>query len=181
MELEAFLSEQERLELMGKIDWSTLARHDQFGGNSLSSHGGSDYRLKTNDFLSDKILERMRWAVNLFAERYGVGQLKITNYWANIFNSGGSLKRHLHAGSVLSGVIFVNVDEKSNPLVFWNPNPHNQFTNFERQTELNFQSYHFVPQNGLMLLWPSWLEHGSGIYDNGSDNRVSISFNTEGL
>lgn len=176
--LEGFISEEERLALLDRVWENDLAPHEEFTGNSVSSHNRSS-EISVNRFLPAEILDRLTRAINNFSEHYGAGRLKIDNYWVNIQNRGSALNRHLHPGSMLSGVLYLNVSETASKLVFWNPNPHHMFTLFDKQTELNWGSYTLKPSNGTLMMWPSWLEHGSGVLDNEMDNRVSLSFNTE--
>ncbi|MBM4056709.1 MAG: hypothetical protein FJ275_00515 [Planctomycetes bacterium] len=176
--LEDFISEEERLALMARVDENDLAPHEEFTGNSVSSHNRSS-EVSVNRFLPAEILDRLTRTINNFSEHYGVGRLKIDNYWVNVQNRGSTLNRHLHSGSVLSGVLYLNVNEAASKLVFWNPNPHHRFMLFDKQTELNWGSYTLKPSNGALMMWPSWLEHGSGVFDNEMDNRVSLSFNTQ--
>jgi len=35
-----------------------------------------------------------------------------------------------------------------------------------------------TPEPGLLLMWPSWLAHGSGDDTNMSTERIVVSFNT---
>ena len=63
----------------------------------------------------------------------------------------------------------VQVDEKSSKLYFKNPN--NIY--FECDEDICI-----TPEPGLLLMWPSWLTHGSGEEKNMSAERIVVSSNT---
>ena len=52
------------------------------------------------------------------------------------------------------------------------------FANFKKQTSLSDRMIGIEPKTGLMLFFPSWLEHGVSKFINGTgDKRIGISFN----
>ena len=103
---------------------------------------------------------------------------KITNAWANIQDKGGILKEHVHANSILSGVIFIKYGEKASKLYFQNPNPFVCYT--DKKEPLNdyaYDWYSLSPKTGDLIIFPSWLKHGSNQQTNLYSNRTVISFN----
>ena len=106
-------------------------------------------------------------------------QNKITNSWFNIQSKGSVLKEHSHPNSVISGALFINVDSKSSKLYFHNPNPLIYYMHTEDSvSEYTQEWYSFKPEIGDLILFPSWLRHGSNHDKNFSTNRAVISFNT---
>ena len=102
-----------------------------------------------------------------------IGNLSILNSWFNVQRPGSRLTLHRHSGSMVSGALFLKVDEKSSPLIFEDPRD---------LATYNFQGYpfeKFYPEPGDLVLFPSWLKHGSEEYINQSDERIVVSFNTE--
>ena len=63
-------------------------------------------------------------------------------------------------------IIYLKVDNNSSKLVFQNP------TSMEGETK------EITPTKGLMLMWPSFLMHGSGTTINKSEERIILGFNT---
>ena len=61
---------------------------------------------------------------------------------------------------------FLKADENSSKLVFQNP------------TSLTKEIHQITPTKGLMVMWPSYLRHGSGDSINKSKERIVLSFNT---
>ena len=75
-----------------------------------------------------------------------------------------TLKYHKHPGSVISGIVVLKADEHSSKLIFKNPST-------EETKEMTLTT-------GLLLMWPSYLMHGSGDSVNESKDRAVLSFNT---
>ncbi len=53
------------------------------------------------------------------------------------------------------------------------------FVGHERPTEFNMEMARFKLDPGDLLLFPSWLKHGSGYEANESELRIMVSLNTE--
>ena len=147
-------------------------------------HGRSSFSTHKNILLSLDLEERMQEKVNEYTDYIKLKPLTITNSWFSIQNVGGMLKEHIHGTSVLSAALYINVDEKSSPLVFENPNPHARF-NYEDICEERclytspFRSLY--PQKGTLVIFPSWLRHGSMYNSNLTPDRTVISFNAHGV
>jgi len=103
----------------------------------------------------------------------------IGNSWLNIQEPGSILKDHIHRNSIISGVLFLNTDEKSTPLYFHNPNPYLYYSPIkdEHHTQYSFEWYSFTPAIGDLILFPSWLKHGSNQIKNKLKDRMVLSFN----
>jgi len=103
---------------------------------------------------------------------------KIGNSWFNIQDEGSILKEHTHAGSILSGSLFINVGQNASKLYFHNPNPFVSYINKkEPASDYTFESYYVAPKKGDLIIFPSWLKHGSNQDQNFYKNRTVISFN----
>tara|TARA_R110000765_G_scaffold367314_1_gene457478 strand:- start:52 stop:612 length:561 start_codon:yes stop_codon:yes gene_type:complete len=103
---------------------------------------------------------------------------KIDDSWFNIQDKESVLKEHIHPNSILSGGLFINVGKKASKLYFHNPNPFVSYT--ETKEPLNTYSYDwysFDPKKGDLVIFPSWLKHGSNQNKNFYNNRTVISFN----
>ena len=103
---------------------------------------------------------------------------KIINSWFNIQDKESILKEHLHSNSVLSGALFINVGEKASKLYFHNPNPFIYYTDREEPAnDYSYEYYYFTPKKGDLIIFPSWLRHGSNHNKNFYNNRTVVSFN----
>lgn len=144
------------------------------GDKNISSFNKTDDILFKIKGLNNKILQKS----NEYSKRSGFYLInKITNSWFNIEEKGSGLKRHSHPNSILSGVIYIQCDSNSHPLYFYNPNPFVTYSKTNTSTDYSYEWIKFSPKQGDMLIFPSWLQHGSDDEINLSNNRTVISFN----
>ena len=103
---------------------------------------------------------------------------KIRNSWFNIQEEGSILKEHSHPGSILSGSLFINVGQNASKLYFHNPNPFVSYIDKkEPANDYTYDNYYVAPKKGDLIIFPSWLRHGSNQDQNFYKNRTVISFN----
>ena len=81
----------------------------------------------------------------------------VSMLWANINNKGDYNISHTHPHSHYSGVYYVRTPKNSGNLYF-------------------DESYEIIPEEGMLYMWESHLEHGVNKNKTNKD-RVSISFN----
>jgi len=158
-----------------------LSPHNALSGNAISSHSVKSVILSDMNHivsLNDRICE----IVNEFRKQYGIMKLEIDNSWMNVQEPDSKLNFHSHPDSVISGAIYVNVDDDSSKLYFYNPNPYVDYVNYfndpEMHTYLNYKTIYLKPNNGDLILFPSWIRHGSEDL-NKTIHRTVISFNTK--
>lgn len=169
-----FISESERIDILGNILKSPHQRHGALLGDAKSTHGNSNDRLDIDPSIISKIDQQ----VIAFSQLIGYGtNLSIVDIWSNIQKKGSQLIAHQHPESKVSGALYINVDSKSSNLYFHNPNPYVKYGMYEEESQFNFSLYKFTPVNGMLILFPSWLEHSSNYEKNMTDKRVVISFN----
>ena len=153
--------------------------HGALSKNAKTSLGGHD-GITDNIIQSTKLDDKLKPFLEKYTEIYGIHPVRIFNSWYTIQDKGSILKDHIHPTSIVSGIIYVNVDDKSNETYFYNPKDTELYwKNVNRDTEYNEDWVSFIPEKGDMILFPSWLRHGSNYKENESDNRIIISFNTE--
>lgn len=107
---------------------------------------------------------------------------KMSCMWANIHDNGFSHQKHVHPNSNFSGVVYLDIPKGSNGgyTVFEDPRPAAAmwYTTFNKSNGISDRNYWIKPITGTMLIFPSWVEHGTQPYYNDSgQNRVSLSFN----
>ena len=103
---------------------------------------------------------------------------KISNSWFNIQDKGSIFKEHVHSSSILSGGLFINVGKNASKLYFHNPNPFVSYTAItEPSNTYTHEWYCFNPKKGDLIIFPSWLKHGSNQDKNFYKDRTVISFN----
>lgn len=102
--------------------------------------------------------------------------LRITQSWLSISETGQSHHRHAHANSFLSGVFYLqtNATDKIN---FYRPNFNQIKFTPETHNIFNCESWWFDATVGKLIIFPSSLEHDVPTVQ-GSLKRISLSFNT---
>ena len=112
------------------------------------------------------------------------------NWWFNVMHGGDTTNPHGHSpGPVWSGVYYVKVPAGSGKLHFtYNrmhiKEPMRDITSgsilpeqsYFKYIGHNFQDVEITPVEGMMVIFPSWLDHRVGMQQS-NNQRVSISFN----
>ena len=146
----------------------------------LVDGGKTDFNVDCY-ILDDPNLINLRTSIedclNDYSIRLGVDNIVIQNSWSSITEVGGRLELHRHEGCVVSGVFYPKLNEPISPLIVKSPISQNQM--FEiYNPESNVQNRHhyntIVPQSGMLVLFPSWLEHKTDVE---VCRRNIISFN----
>jgi uncharacterized protein (TIGR02466 family) len=175
-----FLNNDQCEEIINFSKNINLKKQDSLDGDALSSHYLEDDILNKITLLKncDDIFANLEEHIKNYTDKIGCGKCRITNSWINIQKKDSKLLKHTHPDSIISGVIYLNTDEKSSKLYFYNPNQIISWTRRELNTCYNNEYQYIVPKNGDLFLFPSWLSHGSHIDINNTDERMALSFNT---
>lgn len=181
--VENFLSEVQTQDIKNYCKSKQVYPHGLMNDFGKSSYDGHTNFLRkiTESVPSCSNLESIVGnAVESMCKEIGLGSVGFTNSWFNIQTAGGKLDMHTHPMSVISGTLYINVDEHSSPFVIENPNTYLKFCGMWQGPE-TFYSAKFVslqPTSGSLLLFPSYLNHGSNGIKNNTNERIAISFNT---
>lgn len=107
-------------------------------------------------------------------------EIYITQSWVNNSGPGQFHPKHKHPNSVISGVMFLDDNsDRSLPAIRFHRTLDMFALDFAFDTlnEFNASAREFEPEQGMLMLFPSLLEHD--VEKNTSDRmRTSISFNT---
>ena len=88
-----------------------------------------------------------------------------TEFWFNISNSGDNTGWHDHKENAkISGMYYISVPKMSGNIIF------------RKKNKNKYQKWFVKPQDGMILLFPSKLEHCVEI-NKSCDTRISLSFN----
>lgn len=104
----------------------------------------------------------------------------LTGCWANINRGGYTHRAHVHQNNYLSGVYYLRTPAGCGGIEFQDPRPQaNVIAPRQRPTRVNQHpgnSIEIRPQQGTLLIFPSWLQH---LVTPGETNeaRTSIAFN----
>lgn len=166
----------EYLETYG-IDFSNYPNHI-----STYRNFDSDIPLHTDARL-DKFKQYISDAADIFLKHQNIkNNYNLCPFFS--LNKMGMLSRHeshAHANSILSGILYLDVNENCAPLIFKDPRPYKNFVLYEqdiKQNQIESLSpvYIIKPKPGMMLMWPSWLEHEVPLTKS-NDIRTTLVFN----
>jgi uncharacterized protein (TIGR02466 family) len=158
--------------------------HPSLIGSATSSHCATSNIVNDIAYYINSCKDLTLILESLFKEYVndcGLATTTITNSWFNVQNSSSTLKQHTHPGSILSGALYISVDEQSSGIYFDNPNNNVQYltANIHNVTSKYTNEYvQFRPNPGDFFVFPSWLYHGAGYEQNMTENRLVISLNT---
>jgi hypothetical protein len=160
-----------------------LAEH-----NSLSEGGKSSFDgvfgtgiinlIEKNVVGCESINEKLNECLFNYSKQSGVNiYYAQRSSWFNIQDKNSYMKKHSHILCSVGGALYINVDENSSGIYFYNPNPFLTITNYKQNTPYTYEWYKFIPKNGDLIIFPSWLSHGSNDERNQTEERTVISFN----
>lgn len=175
--------------IKSKID--LFDNHTAFTGKSISSHykQHSIKNFEGGNFIFDLFEQNIPEAINFkskittsinqVGKELGFNNTQLHNSWANVQYPGDAIRKHSHNFAKISGVLYLNTDEKSSKLYFYNPNLLIVNHNYDFLNSSNFEYFSIVPKNNDLILFPGWLQHGTDYERNESDERISLSFNVQ--
>jgi len=167
------------------VAYDDLYSKDVFRHNSKSS----SHKLSDTEFASNFIEEydtlafkrvidyHLKYYFSDLGLDFGKGKrpfnYSITNSWVALNEPKSYAVVHSHGDADISGVYYLKTNGKDGNIFFETPTK-------TMKNSYCFRNYHkaieVVPEEGLLLLFPGWLEHGVATNETTSD-RVSISFN----
>ena len=104
-------------------------------------------------------------------------RLIITQCWANRNPKGSRHHEHVHPNSIISGVMYFQINEKLPPIQFSKTNQDGIKLDPIKYNNLTAESFMLPCKPGELILFPSSLKHSVPINQSDED-RISISFNT---
>jgi uncharacterized protein (TIGR02466 family) len=104
-------------------------------------------------------------------------RLVITQCWANRNPKGSKHHEHVHPNSIISGVMYFQINEKLPPISFSKDRQEGMKLNPEKYNHVNSESFLLPCKPGELIMFPSSLKHSVPINQSNED-RISISFNT---
>ena len=125
------------------------------------------------EFLEKVITNEMGW-------KYVANKVKIIAMWSIINKKNSFNIKHNHPNSYLSAAYYVKVPKNSGNISFYDPKEQKniRFPKTKKFTEISAVVSSMEPEEGDLLLFPSYLYHS--VSENLSDNdRIIISFNID--
>lgn len=116
---------------------------------------------------------------NLYLQENGFKKidLKPQIFFSEMFE-GDFHEKHFHQNSILSGVSYLNTPAGSSEIKFYDPRIIKSFYRLEidKDNELNWEWVKIKPKKGLLLIFPSWLEH-EVLKNSSKEGRMTMVFN----
>jgi uncharacterized protein (TIGR02466 family) len=149
-------------------------REQQQNGNFRSD---DSYLLRNEEFKNIKTF--LGEAVNKFTTDVlqSKQRLVITQCWANRNPKGSKHHEHVHPNSIVSGVMYFQINEKLPPISFSKDRQDGMKLNPEKYNHMNSETFMLPCKPGELILFPSSLKH-SVPTNQGEEDRISVSFNT---
>ncbi len=149
-------------------------RKQQQNGNFRSD---DSYLLRNEEFKDIKNF--LGEAVNKFTTNVlnSKQRLVITQCWANRNPKGSQHHEHVHPNSIISGVMYFQINEKLPPISFTKDRQDGMKLNVEKYNHMNSETFMLPCKPGELILFPSSLRH-SVPTNHGEEDRISVSFNT---
>ena len=104
--------------------------------------------------------------------------VKILSMWAIINEQGAWNQKHQHSNSDLSAAYYVSAHDSCGDIFFYDPRPGRVYKHpaYKSVNNLNSTVNSIKPEAGLLVLFPSYLEHSVGP-NLSNEKRIVISFN----
>ncbi len=106
--------------------------------------------------------------------------IKLTNIWSVVNKKNASNSRHTHSNSYISAAYYVKAPKNCGDIYFYDPRSANTIRTpiIKESTRLGMQQVNISPQEGLLIMFPSYLHHSVG-ENNSDEERIVISFNID--
>jgi|TARA_B100000287_G_C20589874_1_gene763774 uncharacterized protein (TIGR02466 family) len=108
--------------------------------------------------------------------------VQFLNWWININKKGDYNMKHVHPGSTLSGVVYLQVPKGSGKIIFDSPHMFSNFNEYKSYSTEIVESFNLYSSIGYetlpghFLVFPSDILHGVEVNQSRED-RISLSFN----
>jgi uncharacterized protein (TIGR02466 family) len=158
------------LEFIRTLEWAIQKANGNFKSKNT-------YILK-NEQLKD-IKNFIVESVNKYCENIlnTKQRLVITQSWFNKNPTGSKHHEHVHPNSIISGVMYFQIDQTLPPIQFSKSNQDGVKLDPIKYNVLNSDTFLLPCKPGELILFPSNLRHSVPI-NTGMPDRISLSFNT---
>lgn len=163
----------------------------QFSGNPnyISTYGlDSAANAQRNDGRLNNLTSVLIKYAHEYFETHCIESRKSWNfhpyYLFNKITSGGEHSVHSHPWSFLSGCFYLKTPKDAPPIIFQDPRDYYKYIHYptrfgeSRDKYKLLSEYVIQPTEGMLLLWPSWLEHQVP-KSNTNEERIVVAFNLE--
>ena len=139
-----------------------------------------DLQAKEVSFFLNSISQNLTDAFNDMGWDLKKNEVKITSMWSIINHKDASNSRHIHSNNYISAAYYVKASQNSGNIVFYDPVSARVIRNprIQNKNKLNSNVFSVEPKDGLLVLFPSYLDHSVDT-NKSDDERMVISFNID--
>ena len=125
------------------------------------------------DFLKHIIEDEIGW-------EYIPNKQRVVAMWAIINKKNSYNVKHNHQNCYLSSAYYIKKPENSGDITFYDPKESKtyRFPEVEKHTNYSAESVTIKPEEGDLLIFPSYLYHDVGV-NLSDEERVVVSFNID--
>jgi len=160
----------------------SLQKKDQAGinrSNFLGWHSKNfDLELEQPRFFVNSISPQLNSVLTDMGWDIKKQEVKITGMWAVINKKNSSNAMHIHSNNYISSAYYVKAPKNCGNIVFYDPRfaATYRYPKISRTNKLNSNIVSFQPKEGMLVLFPSYLQHSVNL-NKSNKERVVISFN----
>ena len=160
----------------------SLQKKDQSGikrSNLLGWHS-KDFDLKSGQsrFFINSISPQLNSVLTDMGWDIKKQEVKITGMWAVINKKNSSNAMHIHSNNYISAAYYVKAPINCGDIVFYDPKfaATYRYPKISKTNKLNSNIVSFQPKEGMLVLFPSYLQHSVNV-NKTDEERIVISFN----
>ena len=180
--VENFLSSNQCLDIIEFVKTKQFLKHGAINNGSVTTYDKENFVTIIEEIICNvnscvELKQNLFEQVLNYTKQTGLDAKYISNSWVSIQSKGSTLKKHTHPVSAISGALYLKADKESSKLYFYNTNNYLTFSNITEYTPYTFDHQWIIPKTGTLVLFPSWLPHGSHNEENQTEERTVLSFN----
>jgi uncharacterized protein (TIGR02466 family) len=165
-----------------KLTIKELSFIDKSKLNIINNEGNTT--SKNNYILNNKEFKDLKKKLDLIVHDYFDKVISskntiipyITQSWINYTETNQYHHKHLHPNSLVSGVFYINCDDKYDKIKFYNETYKTIKPEVKEWNIWNSESWWFPVKTGDIILFPSSLTHMVET-KQGDNTRISLAFN----
>jgi uncharacterized protein (TIGR02466 family) len=160
----------------------SLQKKDRPGinrSNLLGWHSNNfDLELEQPRFFVNSISPQLNSVLTDMGWDLKKQEVKITGMWTIINKKNSSNAIHIHSNNYISAAYYVKAPKNCGDIVFYDPRfaATYRYPKISKTNKLNSNIVSFQPQEGMLVLFPSYLQHSVNV-NKTDEERIVISFN----
>ena len=160
----------------------SLQKKDRAGinkSNFLGWHSKNfDLELEQPRFFVNSISPQLNSVLTDMGWDIKKQEVKITGMWAIINKKNASNSMHIHSNNYISAAYYVRAPKNCGDIVFYDPRfaATYRYPKISKTNKLNSNIVSFQPKEGMLVLFPSYLQHSVNA-NKTDEERIVISFN----